>query len=168
MKIRLAGELTTDSIVDGEGIRTVVWTQGCIHNCPGCHNPSTHSFDKGILRDVEEVCQEIMLNDFQDGITLSGGDPIAQIEACLYFAKFCQEHGLNVWCYTGYLMEDLLVRSKKEPKLKELLENIDVLVDGPFILEKLSYNVPFRGSSNQRLIDTKKSVAEDKVCEIKK
>jgi len=168
MKIRLAGELTTDSIVDGEGIRTVVWTQGCIHNCPGCHNPSTHSFDKGILRDVEEVCQEIMLNDFQDGITLSGGDPIAQIEACLYIAKFCQEHGLNVWCYTGYLMEDLLVRSKKEPKLKELLENIDVLVDGPFILEKLSYNVPFRGSSNQRLIDTKKSVAEDKVCEIKK
>ncbi len=74
----------------------------------------------------------------------------------------------NVWCYTGYKMEDLLVRAKKEPKLKELLENIDALVDSPFILELKSYNVPFRGSSNQRIIDTRKSLSEDKVCQIPK
>jgi len=166
MKIRLAGGLTFDSIVDGEGIRTVVWTQGCIHNCPGCHNPGTHSFKEGVLRDVEDVCAEIIANDFQDGITLSGGDPMAQIEPCLYIAKFCQKHGLNVWCYTGYLIEDLLARTVKESKLKELLENIDVLVDGPFLIDKLSYDVPFRGSSNQRLIDSKKSILENKVCEI--
>ena len=89
MKIRLASLVQGDSIVDGPGIRTVVWTQGCIHNCPGCHNPETHSFNAGIWRDVEDVCSEIIANDFQDGITLSGGDPLAQIDACLYIAKFC-------------------------------------------------------------------------------
>ena len=163
MKIRLAGEMTTDSIVDGEGIRSVIWTQGCIHNCPGCHNPETHSFEKGILRDVSEVCDEISKLEFQDGITLSGGDPFCQVDACLEIAKFCQSIGLNVWCYTGYKMEDLLKRIKKEKKLKEFLENIDVLVDSPFILELKSYNVPFRGSSNQRLIDSKESIKLDKV-----
>ena len=163
MKIRLAGEITSDSVVDGEGIRSVVWCQGCIHNCPGCHNPETHSFEKGVLREVDEVCNEIASLEFQDGITLSGGDPLCQIDACLEIAKFCQGIGLNVWCYTGYKMEDLLKRSKKENKLRELLENIDVLVDSPFILELKSYDVPFRGSSNQRLIDSKGSIKFDKV-----
>lgn len=163
LQIRLAGEITTDSIVDGEGIRSVIWCQGCIHNCPGCHNPETHDFNSGYLVDVEEVCNEIGKLEFQDGITLSGGDPLCQIEACKYIAKFCQEKGLNVWCYTGYNMEDLLKRSSKEHHLKELLENIDVLVDGKFVLELKSFNVPFRGSSNQRLIDSKKSVLENKV-----
>lgn len=168
MKIRLAGELTTESIVDGEGIRTVIWTQGCRHNCPSCHNPSTHDFDGGFLRDVEDLCEEIKNIPFQDGITLSGGDPLEQIDACLEIAKFCHSIDLNVWCYTGYTMEALLKRCKKESNLKELLENIDVLVDSPFILELKSYNVPFRGSSNQRIIDCKKSIKENKVCEVLK
>ena len=155
--------MTTDSIVDGEGIRSVVWCQGCIHNCPGCHNPETHSFDTGVLKEVDEVCQEIATLEFQDGITLSGGDPLCQIDACLEIAKFCQSIGLNVWCYTGYKIEDLLKRSKKEKNIKEFLENIDVLVDSPFILELKSYNVPFRGSSNQRLIDSKKSISLNKI-----
>ena len=163
MKVRLAGELTTDSIVDGEGIRTVIWTQGCIHNCPGCHNPETHSFDKGFLVDVDDLCNQIKELEFQDGVTLSGGDPMCQIDACLEIAKFCQSISLNVWCYTGYKMEDLLKRSKKESKLKELLQNIDVLVDSPFILELKSYNVPFRGSSNQRLINSKESINQNKI-----
>jgi len=168
MKIRLAGDITTDSVVDGDGLRSVVWCQGCIHNCPGCHNPETHSFDKGILKEVSEVCDEIASLEFQDGITLSGGDPLCQIDACNEIAKFCQSIGLNVWCYTGYKMEDLLKRCKKEMKLKELLENVDVLVDSPFILELKSYDVPFRGSSNQRLIDSKKSVLLDEVIIYKK
>lgn len=163
MQIRLASEMTYDSIVDGEGIRTVIWTQGCIHNCPGCHNPHTHSFSEGFLKDVELVCDEIAEIEFHDGITLSGGDPFCQIDACLEIAKFCQNKGLNVWCYTGYKMEFLLERCKKEKKLKEFLENIDVLVDSPFIMELKSYNVPFRGSSNQRLIDSKNSVKLNKV-----
>ena len=163
MKIRLAGEITTDSIVDGEGIRSVIWCQGCIHNCPGCHNPETHSFETGILKDVKEVCSEIASLEFQDGITLSGGDPFCQIDACLEIAKFCQKIGLNVWCYTGYKIEDLLKRCEKENKLKEFLQNIDVLVDSPFILELKSYDVPFRGSSNQRLIDAKKTIKNNKI-----
>ena len=164
MKIRLAGEITTDSIVDGEGIRSVIWTQGCRHHCPGCHNPETHDFNKGFLREVSDVCEEIKNIEFQDGITLSGGDPLEQIDACLEIAKYVQSLGLNVWCYTGYTIEALLKRCEKEPNLKELLENIDVLVDSPFILELKSYNVPFRGSKNQRLIDSKKTIKENKVC----
>jgi anaerobic ribonucleoside-triphosphate reductase activating protein len=160
--------MTTDSIVDGEGIRSVIWTQGCTHNCKGCHNPETHSFEAGFLKDVSEVCEEIQKLEFQDGITLSGGDPLFQIEACAEIAKFCQSIGLNVWCYTGYTTEALLKRMDKEPKLKELLENIDVLVDSPFILSLKSYDVPFRGSSNQRLIDSKKTIKTKKVCLYKK
>ncbi len=168
MKIRLAGEMTTDSIVDGDGIRSVIWCQGCIHNCPGCHNPETHSFDGGFLKEVDELKEEISKLEFQDGITLSGGDPMCQIDACLEISKFAKSIGLNVWCYTGYKVEDLLKRTEKEYKLKELLENIDVLVDSPFILELKSYNYPFRGSSNQRLIDIKKTLEENKVCLYKK
>ena len=163
MKIRLAGDMTTDSIVDGEGIRSVIWCQGCIHNCPGCHNPETHSFAAGFLKDVSEVLKEISLLEFQDGITLSGGDPLCQIDACLEIAKYCQEKGLNVWCYTGYKMEDLLKRVEKENKLKQLLLNIDVLVDSPFILELKSYDVPFRGSKNQRLINSRESVKQNDI-----
>ena len=168
MKIRLAGDLTTESIVDGEGIRTVIWTQGCLHNCPGCHNPQTHDFNGGFLKDVKGLCEEIKEVPFQDGITLSGGDPLEQIDACLEIAKYVHEIGLNVWCYTGYTMEALLRRSQKEENLKELLSNIDVLVDSPFIIDLKSYNVPFRGSSNQRIIDSKKSIKENKVCLVEK
>ena len=168
MKIRLAGDLTTESIVDGEGIRTVVWTQGCLHHCPGCHNPQTHDKDGGFLKEVTELCEEIREVPFQDGITLSGGDPLEQVDACLEIAKFCHSIGLNVWCYTGYTMEYLLRQCEKENNLREFLENIDVLVDSPFILELKSYNVPFRGSSNQRIIDSKKSVEENRVCLVAK
>ena len=162
MKIRLAGEMTTDSVVDGEGIRSVIWCQGCIHNCPGCHNPETHSFSAGFLKDVTDVLKEISELEFQDGITLSGGDPMCQIDACLEIAKYTQKLGLNVWCYTGYKIEELLKRCNKENKLKELLLNIDVLVDSPFVLELKSYDVPFRGSKNQRLINAKESVRQNK------
>lgn len=168
MKIRLAGDITTDSIVDGEGIRSVIWTQGCIHHCPGCHNPETWDFNGGIEREVSDICKELDQLEFQDGITLSGGDPLCQIDACLEIAKYAKSIGLNVWCYTGYKMEDLLKRIDKEPKLRELLLNIDALVDSPFILELKSYAVPFRGSKNQRIVDTKKSIEENKVCLIDK
>ena len=163
MQIRLAADITTDSIVDGEGIRSVIWTQGCPHKCPGCHNPTTHDFKGGFLRDVDDVIDEISKIEFQDGITLSGGDPLCQINACLKIAKWCQDHNLNVWCYTGYKIEDLLKRAENESNLRELLENIDVLVDSPFILALKSYDVPFRGSKNQRLIDSKKTIKENKI-----
>lgn len=168
MEIRLAAPLQRDSIVDGEGIRAVVWTQGCIHNCFGCHNPETHDFNGGFVIDIDELKKEIRSLNEETGVTFSGGDPFCQVDACLELAKFCHDCGLNVWCYTGYTMETLLKRSKKEKKLKEFLENIDVLVDSPFILELKSYDVPFRGSSNQRLIDSKQSILLDKVIIYKK
>ena len=168
MKIRLAGQIQQDSIVDGEGLRTVIWTQGCSHNCPGCHNPETHDFKGGFEVSIDDVKQKLKNLKYQDGITLSGGDPFFQAEACLEIAKFCHSIGLNVWCYTGYTMEYLLRQCEKENNLREFLENIDVLVDSPFILELKSYNVPFRGSSNQRIIDSKKSVEENKVCLVAK
>ena len=86
MQIRLASDLQTDSVVDGTGIRTVIWTQGCAHHCPGCHNPETWSFDDGELVDVEDVIERINELEGQDGITFSGGDPFYQPEACTILA----------------------------------------------------------------------------------
>ena len=94
MKIRLAADLQPDSIVDGEGIRTVIWTQGCPHNCKGCHNPGTHDFNGGFLVDVDEVIEELKNLEGQDGITLSGGDPMCQSEACLKICKAAKELGI--------------------------------------------------------------------------
>lgn len=168
MKIRLAYPIQPDSIVDGEGIRTVIWTQGCGHNCFGCHNPETHSFTGGFLTDTEEIKKEISQTPIQDGITLSGGDPFNQIDACLDIAKYCKGIGLNVWCYTGFTFEQLLNMNKNNAKIVELLKNIDVLVDGKFLIEEKSLNLKFRGSRNQRILDVKKSLKNNKAVVIKK
>ena len=169
MKIRLATpEIQKDSIVDGEGIRSVIWTQGCIHNCPGCHNPFTHSFDEGYLLDVEEVKEKIKELESQDGVTFSGGDPMEQPEACAELASYIKELGLNVWCYTGYTFEELLEKMKTNKAIKEFLKYVDVLVDGRFILKEKSYDVIFRGSKNQRIIDVKKSLKNKKAILVEK
>ena len=169
MEIRLASPvLQTDSIVDGEGIRAVLWTQGCSHNCPGCQNPQTHSFKDGILVDIEEIKEQIDELEGQDGVTFSGGDPLYQVEACLEIAKYIKSKKMNVWCYTGFTFEGLLTLSKSNPKIIELLKTIDVLVDGPFVLEKKSYDCIFRGSTNQRIIDSKESIKKGKVCLVEK
>ena len=156
MKIRLAADLQMDSIVDGCGIRTVLWTQGCRHNCPGCHNPETQSFTDGALIDVEDVIKELDSLEGQDGVTFSGGDPFYQPEACAILAKHIHELGMNVWCFTGFTYEQLLALNNKH--VKEFLNEIDVLVDGPFIKSEKSLDIKFRGSKNQNLIDVKKSL----------
>ena len=165
MKIRLASEdILTDSIVDGEGLRAVIWTQGCFHNCKGCHNPETHDFTKGLLKDVEEIKQKIKNLTLQDGITLSGGDPFFQIEASKEIAKYAKEIGLSVWAYTGFTFEELL----KSEKAKEFLKYIDVLVDGKFEIENKSLNIKFRGSTNQRIINVHRSLKTGKTVQIRK
>ncbi len=164
MKIRLAADLQPDSIVDGEGIRTVVWTQGCPHQCKGCHNPQTHDFNGGVLVDVEEVIEALKEIRNQDGITLSGGDPVCQSEACYEISKAAHEMGLNVWCYTGFTYEAML----QNPSRRKLLEEIDVLVDGKFVLEEKSYDLYFKGSRNQRIIDVQKSLKEERVVLVEK
>ena len=168
MQIRLAAELQKDSIVDGEGLRAVLWTQGCSHNCPGCHNPSTHDFDGGALVNLEEVYSWIDELEGHDGITLSGGDPMFQPEPCLYIAKYAKKKGLNIWCYTGFTFEELLDRARSDKNIIELLKNIDVLIDGKFKLEQKSYDIKFRGSRNQRILDSKKSIKEKKAIMLDK
>jgi anaerobic ribonucleoside-triphosphate reductase activating protein len=168
MKIRLAHPIQSDSIVDGEGIRTVIWTQGCTHNCLGCHNPETHSFKAGFLMELDDLKQQIKNLNIQDGITLSGGDPFAQVDACLELTSFCKKIGLNVWCYTGYTFEQLMIMSNSNRNIIELLKNIDVLVDGKFILAEKSLNLKFKGSRNQRIIDVKKSLKNQRAILIKK
>lgn len=168
MKIRLAADLQSDSIVDGEGIRTVIWTQGCPHNCFGCHNACTHDFNGGELINVEDVKNALMKLKMQDGITFSGGDPMCQAQSCLEIAKFAKEIGMNIWCYTGYTYEQLMVLSKSKKVIIEFLKYIDVLVDGKFIMEQKSYDATFRGSTNQRIIDVPKSLEEERVCLVPK
>lgn len=161
MKIRLAADLQTDSIVDGKGIRTVIWTQGCSHNCPSCHNPSTHDFHGGDLVDLKDVLYALDQLEGQDGITLSGGDPFFQPKPCFEIAKRAHELGMNVWAYTGFTYEELIKKGNKD--ILELLTEIDVLIDGKFDLNKKSLDLEFRGSSNQRIIDVAKSLENHKV-----
>ena len=163
MKIRLSGDIQPDSIVDGEGIRTVIWTQGCSHNCPGCHNPHTHDFNGGFEIDVEEVINQLEHLEYQDGITLSGGDPFFQIKPCMMIAKKAQELGLTVWADTGFTFEQLFDMMKNNDDLKELLNNINILIDGKFDLSKKSLACKFRGSTNQRIIDVPNSLKKGKV-----
>lgn len=155
MKIRLAG-VVDDSIVDGPGLRLAVFTQGCPHRCPGCHNPQSHAFDGGELCDVADLLATAKENILLDGVTLSGGEPFCQPEACAELARGAHEMGLNVWCYTGYVFEELL----EKPEWRAMLENIDVLVDGSFLLEAKTLDKRFRGSSNQRILDVPASLKE--------
>lgn len=163
MKIRLAAPLQSDSVVDGFGVRTVIWTQGCSHNCPFCQNPSTHAFDGGAEFFIEEILEEMNNLVGQDGITLSGGDPLFQIEAVTEIAKHAKKIGLNVWCYTGFTYEKILEMSKKNPKYLEFLNYVDVLVDGKFENDLKDLTLLFRGSSNQRLIDVPKTLKYEKI-----
>lgn len=164
MKIRLASPIQIDSIVDGPGVRAIIWTQGCPHNCPGCHNPITHSMKDGYLEEVDNLKDELSSMEGQTGVTFSGGDPMVQPEACLELAKHCQKLGLNVWCYTGYTFEELLDMSVKNPKIRDFFDYIDVLVDGKFVIAKKSLSLKYKGSSNQRIIDMKKTLKENKIC----
>ena len=154
MVVILAADIQPDSILDGSGIRTVIWFQGCLHNCKGCQNPETHDMNGGIVVDVDELKMKLKNLKYQSGITLSGGDPFFQPEAALEIAKFAKSVGLNVWAYTGFTYEALL----SDKSRLDLLKNVDVLVDGKFMMDKKSLNCKFRGSTNQRLIDVKKSL----------
>ncbi|MBQ3169817.1 MAG: anaerobic ribonucleoside-triphosphate reductase activating protein [Clostridia bacterium] len=164
MIIRIAG-IENDSIVDGPGFRLAVFTQGCPHHCPGCHNPETHPFDKGKEVDTEKIIRMMEDNPLLDGITLSGGDPFCQPKACAELSKAAKGMGLNVWAYSGWTFEELLKMSETNGDIMEFLENTDVLIDGPFILAQRTLELRFRGSKNQRQIDVKKSLAEGKAVE---
>ncbi len=158
MKIRLAAPIQSDSVVDGEGIRTVVWTQGCPHHCEGCHNPHTFNYNGGFEADTEDIIKEISELELQDGITFSGGDPMEQAAACAEIAKAAKKFGLSVWAYTGYRFDELLEKSKYDSSIMDFLKYIDVLIDGRFVLAEKSLDIYYRGSRNQRIIDVQKTL----------
>ncbi len=152
--LRIAGTVQ-DSIVDGPGIRYVIFTQGCPHHCPGCHNPQTHDFEKGKEADVDGILEQIFHNPLISGVTFSGGEPFVQAEALLPIAEAVKEHQKHLMVYTGYLYEDL--KKAERAGVQRLLELADILVDGPFIMEEKNLTLLYRGSENQRIIDLQKT-----------
>ena len=159
-RVRVAGKVE-ESIVDGPGLRYVLFTQGCPHHCPGCHNPGSHDPFGGREMAVEEVAKELLKNPLTDGLTLSGGEPFAQPEDCLALAKTAHEHALNVWSYSGLTFEYL--RDQGTDAQKALLSELDVLVDGPFLEAERTLSLPWRGSRNQRVINVPASLASGEV-----
>lgn len=160
-KIRLFGKVN-GSIVDGTGFRYTIFTQGCNHNCKGCHNTDSHDFLGGKEYQLDEILEEIKQNPMLSGITLSGGEPLLQAKALLPFAESVISLGLNIWIYTGYTFEELIKLPNHDP-IKKLLSLGEVLVDGPFILEQRSLDLSFKGSRNQRIINLKKSLASNSI-----
>lgn len=157
--IRLASPLQFDSIVDGPGCRTILWTQGCKHHCLGCHNPQTHDLYAGKLYLVEDIIQQIEEARLQTGLTLSGGEPFLQVEPLLLITAAAKSKHMNIWAYSGFLFEELI----KDPIKKLLLEQVDVLVDGKFRQQEKDYRLSFKGSKNQRIIDVQASLREHKI-----
>ena len=166
-----------DSIVDGPGLRYAVFVQGCSHHCPGCHNPESQPAEGGTETTLAALLADIRANGLAHDVTLSGGEPFEQPKACAALAAELKRNGYGIWCYTGYLYDDLAGRAeaartqqaqREEAGLTgnaltegiaddlavgDLLDSIDVLVDGPFVESRKSLELKWCGSSNQRLID---------------
>ena len=155
-------DIVEESIVDGEGIRLVVFCQGCKHHCKECQNPGTWSFDYKHLYSPESICELMEQNPLLDGLTLSGGDPFEQSIELLPLVKKVHKK-YSIWAYTGYDFEELL----KDKDKYEMLKYIDVLVDGRFIAEQRDISLQFRGSKNQRIIDVQESLKNNKIIEHK-
>ena len=159
-KLRISG-CVNDSIVDGPGLRFTLFTQGCPHHCPGCHNPQTHDFKGGYNTSIKKIFAQIKANPLLSGVTFSGGEPFMQAKALVPLAKMIKEKGLELACYTGFVFEQLA--SDQVKGARELLNYIDVLIDGKFVLSQRSLDLAFKGSKNQRTINVSQSLKEGKV-----
>lgn len=134
-RIRIA-EIEPESIVDGPGIRLVVFTQGCNHNCKGCHNPETHSINGGSFVNIDDIVEQVKSNPLLDGITISGGEPFLQPLESGILAEKIKAIGLNVVTFTGYTIEQILEKAKNDNEFSKLLLNTDILIDGRFEISK--------------------------------
>ena len=152
-------KIIEDTTVDGPGFRTSIYCAGCQHECKGCHNPQSWDIAAGTMMETEDIMRVIEADPYAD-VTFSGGDPMYQAEGFAELARAIRSRTTkNIWCYTGFTFEALL----KMPAQRELLELVDVLVDGPFIESLRDTDLLFRGSSNQRLIDVKASLKAGEV-----
>ncbi|NYE58763.1 anaerobic ribonucleoside-triphosphate reductase activating protein [Carboxydothermus ferrireducens] len=165
-KLKVAG-ITRESVTDGPGLRLVVYTQGCPHRCDGCHNPETWDVSGGYELESELIFEQIKENPLLAGLTISGGEPFLQAKNLIDLVQKTSVLGKNTVIYTGYTFEELMQIGQHQPEILELLKAADYLVDGPFIKELKTFTLPFRGSSNQRFIDLKKSFLQKQIVEVK-
>lgn len=161
MKVRIAG-ISAESVTDGPGVRLVVFFQGCPHACTGCHNPETWAVNGGKAYETADLMERLPLTPILSGLTFSGGDPFVQAPAAAQIAGLVKARSLNLWVYTGYVWEDLLSK-KDKPGVMDLISLADVIVDGPFQEVKRDLSLVYRGSSNQRFIDVRSSLAQKRV-----
>ncbi|HMM20380.1 MAG TPA: anaerobic ribonucleoside-triphosphate reductase activating protein [Selenomonadales bacterium] len=162
MEFRIAG-ITKESVVDGPGIRMVVYAQGCHRNCPDCHNPDTHDRNGGELVDTELILGLVSRARLIRGVTLSGGEPFLQPEPLAHLARQVRARGLDIVTYTGFVFEELLALSLKDKAVRDLLTVTDILIDGAYRAEERDLSLAFRGSRNQRIINVPKSLATGQV-----
>lgn len=155
-KIRIL-DIIRGTTVDGPGFRTAIYMAGCKHKCPGCHNPGSWDFNSGKEMSLEEIVSIVRTEDFD--VTITGGDPLCSPFSTLQLVKSIKEAGYAIWLYTGYVYEDII----RNDELKEILNYIDVVVDGPFIESKKDLDLKFRGSSNQRIIHIKAGADQEKL-----
>jgi len=160
--IRVAG-IQKESIVDGPGIRYVVFAQGCPHRCKGCQNGETHDFSAGYDLPIEKIAEDTLKNPMLSGVTFSGGEPFSQPVGFYRLALLLAGRGLDIIAFSGYTYEELLVLAESDPSVRDLLGAVDFLVDGRFELENRDLTLDFKGSSNQRFIDMERTRAEGRV-----
>lgn len=144
-------DIIDGTIVDGPGLRTSIYLAGCRHQCPGCHNPQSWDFNAGRDMEVADIVAHVVENDFD--VTLSGGDPLYQIEGVLELCGELSKLGKNIWCYTGFTIEEI----NADPSLRRIISAVDAIVDGPYKCELRDISLQFRGSSNQRIIPCDKT-----------
>lgn len=154
MLLRIAG-IVQESVVDGPGLRYAIFTQGCPHHCVGCHNPHTHDSNGGYAIAIEELFGFINETKLIDGVTFTGGEPFAQATACGALARLVKQHRpeLSILAYSGYYYNDLLAMAAKNHEIRDFLQLIDTLIDGPYDIKQNNPNLPFRGSDNQSIIE---------------
>ncbi len=156
--VRIAGTVS-ESIVDGPGFRFTLFTQGCPHHCPGCHNPQTHDFAGGREVELDTLLHDACRSPLVKGVTFSGGEPFCQPEPLYRLAVELKARGKHLMAYSGYTFEQLTALD--DPFVHKLLSQLDLLVDGPFIEAERNIDLRFRGSANQRVLDVPKSLAEN-------
>ena len=167
MKIRLAAILP-NSNVNGEGLRKVFFSQGCRHHCQGCFNQHTWPFNGGKVCDCDQLVNETLEETYLSGVTFCGGEPFQQPIPFAYLAKKFKKNEINIWCFTGYTWEELQDLMKSDGNVKNLLTNLDVLIDGRFDKTKMNTKDKFPSTTNQRVIDVQKSLKIGKVVLWKK